>query len=336
MAARPTSPEELYAALVRMRLMQEGEKPRLTPLTGGVSSDIVRVDLTSGPICIKRALPQLRVAATWRAPVERNSFEVEWIRVASEIVPQAVPSLLGVDAQAGLFAMTYLDPSTYPVWKEQLRDGEIQRETAQAVAACLVKIHAGTANSDQIANRFKTDHIFHDIRIEPYLLATAQVRPECANRLHLLAERTATTKRALVHGDVSPKNILVGPHGPLLLDAECAWYGDPAFDVAFCLNHMLLKCAWRPQWRKRYMECFSIFYETYGQAVSWESWTELEQRVAHLLPGLLLGRIDGKSLVEYLTDEADRAQVRRVAVGLLQQPVETLSDLLHVWQKETG
>ena len=335
MTANLAPPDELYAALIRMDLMEEGEKPQLTPLSGGVSSDIVRVDLASGTICLKRALPQLRVAATWRAPVERNSFEVAWIRLAGDIVPQGVPSIIGVDTQAGLFAMTYLDSSSYPVWKEQLRDGEIAPDTAQAVATSLVQIHAGTANNDDIARRFPTDHIFHSIRIEPYLLATAQVHPECADRLRLLAERTATTKHALVHGDVSPKNILVGPEGPVLVDAECAWYGDPAFDVAFCLNHMLLKCAWRPQWRERYMECFSVFHETYGKTASWEPWVELEQRVAHLLPGLLLGRIDGKSPVEYLTGEADRAQVRRVAVDLLQQPVETLDDLLHVWERET-
>ena len=329
-------PDELYAALVRMGLMERGQRPRLTPLSGGVSSDIVRVDLASGSICLKRALPQLRVAATWHAPIERNSFEVERIRVAAGIVSQAVPSLVGVDTQAGLFAMTYLDQSTYPVWKGQLRDGVIHSETAQAVAACLVQIHAGTAHNDDIANRFATDHIFHSIRIEPYLLAAAHVHPECADRLRLLANRTATTQCTLVHGDVSPKNILVGPDGPLLLDAECAWYGDPAFDVAFCLNHLLLKCVWRPEWREQYMHCFEVFTETYGSAVSWEPWAALEQRVAHLLPGLLVGRIDGKSPVEYLTDEADQAQVRRVAVNLIQQPVGTLAELLSVWQEETG
>lgn len=98
---------------------------------------------------------------------------------------------------------------------------------------------------------FATDHIFYPIRLEPYLLATATVHPDCTDRLAFLARQTGATKRALVHGDVSPKNILLGPRGPVFLHAECAWYGDPAFDLAFCLNHMLLKCLWRPQWRER-------------------------------------------------------------------------------------
>ena len=54
----------------------------MTPLTGGVSSDIWRVDLQPEPVCVKRALAKLKVAADWRAPVERNAYEADWITVA--------------------------------------------------------------------------------------------------------------------------------------------------------------------------------------------------------------------------------------------------------------
>ncbi len=60
----------------------------------------------------------------------------------------------------------------------------------------------------------------------------------------VLSAGTLAAKIALVHGDVSPKKVPAGPRGPVFLDAECAWYGDPAFDLAFCLNHLLLKCLW--------------------------------------------------------------------------------------------
>jgi Ser/Thr protein kinase RdoA (MazF antagonist) len=93
---------------------------------------------------------------------------------------------------------------------------------------------------------FATDAIFHAIRLEPYLLATARAHPDRAAALEKLAKTTARTKLTLVHGDVSPKNILIGPQGPVFIDAECAWFGDPAFDLAFCLNHLLLKCLWVP------------------------------------------------------------------------------------------
>src|SRR5712691_7894425 len=106
-------------------------------------------------------------------------------------------------------------------------------------------------------------------------------------------------KRVLVHGDFSPKNILQGASGPVILDAECAWFGDPAFDVAFVLNHLLLKGAWRLQWRARYLDLFRALERAYNAHVDWEPTTALAARIAALLPGLMLARIDGKSPVEY-------------------------------------
>ena len=237
---------DLMPALRRMGLAGPGETPCFTALTGGVSSDIWRVDLATGPVCVKRALPKLRVAADWQAPVVRNLYEARWMRVAAGIVPQAVPALLGQDDAAGALAMAYLAPEDHPVWKAQLRDGQADPAVAAEVGRRLVLIHAATAADPDLAAEFPTDAIFHDIRLEPYLVATAAAHPDCADALHALVETTRTTRRALVHGDVSPKNILCGPQGPVFLDAECAWYGDPAFDLAFCLNHLLLKGLWRP------------------------------------------------------------------------------------------
>jgi aminoglycoside phosphotransferase (APT) family kinase protein len=329
---------DVRLALERMELLRPGEAFRVETLPGGVSSDILRVDLpgrTPGrSLCFKRALAKLKVAADWRAPVERNHAEVEWLRVAEALVPQAVPRILGEDVQSGAFAMEYLAPALHPVWKSELRDGNIRTETAAAVACSIAAIHAGTAHRPELAARFANDHIFHPIRLEPYLLATALRHPDCAARLHQLAETTAHTKLALVHGDLSPKNILVAARGPILLDAECAWYGDPAFDLAFCLNHMLLKCLWRPQWRERYLACYDALAAAYLARVTWEPRAAIEARVARLLPGLLLGRVDGKSPAEYLADESDKERVRRVARRFLLQPADQLAAIREAWSVE--
>jgi aminoglycoside phosphotransferase (APT) family kinase protein len=329
----------LYESLCRMGLIAAGETPPLTPLAGGVSSDIYRVDLSGGAVCVKRALDKLKVAADWRAPVERNRFEVEWMRVAGGVVPRAVPAVIAEDAASGAFAMSWLDPKTYPVWKAQLRDGQIEIRTAAAVGRIVAAIHNATARDSIIARRFASDAIFHSIRLAPYLLATADKHPDCASALEQLVAVTASTKLVLVHGDVSPKNILVGPDGPVLLDAECAWYGDPAFDLAFCLNHMLLKCAWRPQWTAQYLECFDALAAAYLDAVQWEPRANIEARTARLLPGLLLARVDGKSPVEYLLGDTEENRVHREAVRavgrrLLLQPVSALADIRSAWKHE--
>ncbi len=322
---------DLLHALRKMALIGADESPRITALAGGVSSDIFRVDTARGSICVKRALPKLRVSADWNAPVERNRYEAAWLRVAGRIAPAAVPRILAECADDGAFAMDFLPPEHYPVWKSQLRDGAIDTPTATAVGRLAGRIHAATAGNVDIASRFATDSLFHALRIEPYLLATASEHPDCAPALHALAVTTTQTRIALIHGDVSPKNILVGPDGPVLLDAECAWYGDPAFDLAFCLTHLLLKPLWRPQWRDAYLASFDALARAYLAEVTWESAKELEQRAAGLLPGLLLARIDGKSPVEYLQAEADKAFVRARTKPLLLEPPARLAEIRAAW-----
>ena len=325
---------DIVAALRRLGLVAEGEAPAAEALTGGVSSDIWKVETAAGPVCVKRALAQLKTEREWFAPVGRNASEADWIRTAAAIVPDAVPTLVAEDREAGLFVMRYLDPARYPVWKSLLRDGTISSETAAAVGAALGHIHAATAGSETAAETFATDDVFHAIRIEPYLLRTAEAHPDLAGRLRALADTTAATKRALVHGDVSPKNILVGPDGPVFLDAECAWYGDPAFDLAFCLNHLLLKCIWRPHWTVRYLDAYAALAGAYLPHVAWEPAAAMEARTAALLPGLLLARIDGTSPVEYITEETDRARVRAAARVALVAPPETLAGMRRIFEKE--
>jgi aminoglycoside phosphotransferase (APT) family kinase protein len=178
---------------------------------------------------------------------------------------------------------------------------------------------------------FANDDTFEAIRIEPYLRATGRAHPKLAARFGELAHTTLTTKRALVHGDISPKNILQGPDGPVFLDAECAWFGDPAFDLAFCLNHLLLKGAREGADRTHYIAAFSTLARAYLAGVDWESIDGLEARAAALLPALFLARVDGKSPVEYLTRESERAAVRRCAEPLVANPPRSLSDVADAW-----
>ena len=325
---------DLLADLRASGLVAPGEVARVAPLTGGVSSDISLVTTAAGRFCVKRALAKLKVAADWRAPVARNKSEVDWMKTVARIAPHAVPEILADHSDHGWFAMAYLDPDRHPLWKAELSDGRIDPAFAGAVGATLAKIHAVSAADASLVQQFATDHIFIPIRLDPYLAATAEKHPDCATRLNALIAQTLANKRALVHGDVSPKNILIGPQGPVFLDAECAWWGDPAFDLAFCLNHLLLKCVWRPHWSARYLESFDALVASYLAGVDWESRGAIETRAAGLLPGLNLARIDGKSPVEYITDDADKERVRRVARRFVLDPVDNLSVIRADWAKE--
>jgi aminoglycoside phosphotransferase (APT) family kinase protein len=324
----------LIEALRRIGLVKAQESVRLTPLTGGVSSDISLVEAGGRRFCVKRALSRLKVAALWEAPVKRNAAEAAYMRAVAGWLPNAVPRVLGEDAEAGWLAMDYLAPDDHALWKTRLLAGIVEVDFAAAVGRDLAIIHSCSAADLNIPAAFANDDTFEAIRIEPYLRATGRAHPDLAGRFDELAQRTLTTKRALIHGDISPKNILQGPDGPVFLDAECAWFGDPAFDLAFCLNHLLLKGAREGAERTPYNAAFSALAGTYLAGVDWESATEIEKRAAALLPALFLARVDGKSPVEYLTREGERAAVRRCAIPMIADPPPRVKDIADAWERE--
>ena len=332
---RATEPSpELVAALCQAGLIADSANTRFEPLKGGVSSDIWKVSTPERSFCVKRALSKLKVAADWEAPVDRNRFEVAWYQVAHEIVPEAVPEILFHDPAQMLCAMQYLEPDRHRLWKTELMEGRISVDDAAAVGERLGRIHAASANNDKVAALFPPNDIFRAIRLEPYLEATAIVHPDLRDQLLSLSERTAALRTAMVHGDVSPKNILLGPNGPVFLDAECACMGDPAFDLAFCLNHLLLKSVWNPAGRQAYGACFTALEKAYLQQVNWEPVDEIEQRAASLLPALMLARVDGKSPVEYIDTDQQREHVRNCARPLIKDRPARLDQVLDACNRE--
>jgi aminoglycoside phosphotransferase (APT) family kinase protein len=321
--------DALQRMLRELGLAGADEKPPVEMLTGGVSSSILRVDLARGPVCVKQALPKLKVAKDWFAPTGRVLAEIDWLSEAQRIVPGHVPGILGADRRRDAFVMEFL--SGLRNWKSELLQGRIDIEVGAQLATVLGRIHAATALRPDMQDRFRNDANFYMLRLESYLVETARVHPDLARELIALVHVTQTTPRALVHGDVSPKNILLGAQGPVLLDAECAWYGDPAFDLAFLLNHMLLKSAFLPQHAPAFLALYECMVAQYLPLVAWEDVAPFEERCARLLPGLLLARVDGKSPVEYLTGP-QRERVRAAARGMLGRPVASLADLLGQWR----
>ena len=154
---------------------------------------------------------------------------------------------------------------------------------------------------------------------------------DLAARLQEIATATLAHKLALVHGDMSPKNILIGER-PVFLDAECAWFGDPAFDIAFCCTHLLLKSIWLRAQAPALLEAYACLYERYLDGVTWEPADALNARAGSLVAALLLARIDGKSPVEYLADEKSRRFVREAARDLLGRSDLTLQSVGESWR----
>ena len=327
-------PEDLFeivSVLREMGLLHDDHQFAIEKLGGGVSCDVYRVDVEGRSYCVKRALPKLRVAADWCAPVARSHTEVEWITLVSKLDPNLVAEILGEDRGRHLFVMKYYSPEHYPVWKSQLASGVVDVEFARQVGAALARIHAATAGRREVAAQFANDEQFYALRLEPYLLYAAERHADVAVRIRAISESIAGARIALMHGDFSPKNILCGPQGPMILDAETACYGDPAFDFAFCLNHLLLKCVWHREHRGRYLASFDALKDAYLARITWEDADVLAIRAAPLLAAFLLARVDGKSPVEYLADQ-NKEFVRQIALQFLHNSWLTLDGIAAHWR----
>lgn len=322
--------ESVLPPMFRAAGIDPGAGMTVRPLTGGVSSDIVHIRLADGrDYASKRALPKLKVAMDWEAPVERNRYEVAWLKRAATIVPGGAPAVIAESDTHGIVILDYLPPQNYVLWKSEMLAGRADPAIPARVASLLGRIHAATLNDPAVAAEFPTDHLIDALRLDPYLRTTAKRHPDLADRILAVVATTASTKLALVHGDASPKNILVSKIDghPVLLDAETAWYGDPAFDAAFLLNHLLLKSVHvpgiGPELRRQTNELFAIWLGHFPENLR----ASLEQRTAALLPCLFLARVDGKSPVEYLAED-NRERVREIAKPLIAHPESTIAAVI--------
>ncbi|WP_372574326.1 phosphotransferase [Ruegeria jejuensis] len=299
----------------------------MTPLTGGVASDIASLKVGDARYCVKFALPKLKVAADWRAPRHRNAAEYAWLEVAARVVPESAVRLYGRSDSAHGFVMEFVTGAETYLWKTALLEGQPAKGEARAVGDMVGRIHAASAKPNFDRSFFWNRDDFRALRIEPYLSFTAEQHRHLAPQLHDLADMLYDSTQVLVHGDVSPKNILIRHGRPIILDAECATMGDASFDPSFCLNHLILKAVHLPAQRTALYDEVAQFWRAYAPHVSWEDASDLEARICRLLPALMLARVDGKSPVEYLGTPR-REQVRKLALPLIGNPPATLSDFV--------
>lgn len=316
-----------HGLLLDLDLAGLDDELTVSPLSGGIASDIAVVAVNDRKLCIKFALHKMRVKEDWFAPVKRNRTEYLWLEFARTIAPENTPGLHGHSETMGGFVMEYLESDDTCMWKSLLLEGQPDAMIAGRTGDFLGRVHAASASPGFERERFDTKDVFFHMRIEPYILFTAGRHPPLATRLNAIAQGLAECSIALVHGDVSPKNIMLHMERVILVDAECASMGDPSFDVAFFLNHMFLKAIHNHRYRQEFLQSALRFWLSYARHVSWEAIDDIASRTARLLPALALARVDGKSPVEYLNGNSQDL-VREITIPLIANPCEGLPDLL--------
>ncbi len=297
-------------------------------LTGGVSSEIYLVkDGDDRQIVVKRALEKLKVEQDWFADRKRNLYEQAFFEVVSSFASPNVPAILFQDSELLAFGMEYLEG--FSCWKDELILGECDQHLGRLAGEFLAVMHEETFGDENLERRFGGYSRFRELRVTPYLEALLPTYTEFNELIQSEVSRLSTCSECLIHGDYSPKNILHNGERLVALDAEVAYYGDPAFDLAFLLNHLFLKSLHSPSHLTSFSALIDATLKAYGEhSVRFDL---LGSRMTILLPLLMLARIDGKSPVEYLNTDSQKRFVRDFAAETLRAADSSLQSIQSLW-----
>jgi hypothetical protein len=326
-------------------------------LSGGVASAVLKImDMNAGepvgtdtrsPGQIKRGLPdkrmrtgacfvikqpleQFRTAAKWVVDRDRVWVERDALAMLHELLPaDSIPTVLWSDEENYVLAI-----SAAPVgslnWKRELLAGRVDRRAAEAAAGFLALMHSSTMGQSAWSGRFGDPRGFIQQRIDPYFRFTAAKQPSVSAALQRVEQLLLNNPRCLIHGDFSPKNMLwragTADHKANLfvLDFEVVFYGNPAFDAATLINHLLLKAFHLGKRWRAAMIGADYFWQTYRETAPKPLAGEASDRGGKILAALMLARLDGKSAVEYITDEPLKEAIRKCAMELLLSSDDTM------------
>ena len=321
--------DQLLAYLRGTGRIAPDETPQVRTLAGGVSNRTVWVKRASGEAWVlKQALAKLRVKVDWfsdPARVHREALGLRWLEKLAP--PGTITPLVFEDEQHHLLAMQAV-PEPHENWKTQLLRGEVDMAHVDQFARILGTVQRRAAESHGLAEVFADQSFFESLRIEPYYAYTASQVPESRDFYNRLIAETRERRFTLVHGDYSPKNVLVRDGRLVLLDHEVIHWGDGAFDVGFGLAHFLSKGHHLPKSAHEFAKAaisFFVGYDHYRGKIEGDPGDE--RAVIHHTLGCLLARVAGRSPLEYL-DEIERERQRRVVAGLMQAPPQTLPTLV--------
>ena len=322
--------DQLLIYLRVTRRIGPDEMPRIRTLAGGVSNRTVLLERISGESWVlKQALAKLRVKVDWfsdPARVHREALGLQWLEKLCP--PGTITSLVFEDEENHLIAMQAV-PQQHENWKNVLLAGRIDLDYVEQFAMILGTIHRRASESTvPLAQIFDDRSFFESLRVEPYYAYTAERVPDARAFLRALIDDTRARRFTLVHGDYSPKNILVHQRRLILLDHEVIHWGDGAFDVGFALTHLLSKANHLRAHRRAFVKAAVTFFADYDDARGRpQSDAQTERMIVRHTLACLLARVAGRSPLEYLTDRQRDLQ-RRAAIALMQSPPLRVSDMI--------
>lgn len=310
------------AEYLKSRQWPGAESARITELGGGVSNTVLLVESEGRRIVCKQALEKLRVEEDWRSRPDRTLREADALIALAPLLPErAVPPIVFIDRENLVYAMT-ASPSGTRDWKANLLQGQIDPSIGAQAGDILGSIVGATWNSQTFEKDFGDQTVFDELRLDPYYRFTASRHSSCAQHFDALITRCRENRVSIVHGDWSPKNLLIHEGSVTAIDFEVVHFGDPCFDTGFLINHLVLKSIHNPAAAPALKRCAMSFWAAFEQHLPAGSSWALPGTIDHL-SGLLLARVDGKSPAEYLT-APQRETARRLATAWIANPPVSL------------
>jgi hypothetical protein len=315
----------LEAYLREKNIIRDGFPYALKYCQGGVSGTVVFVDTGEKPMIVKQALGRLKVKEDWFCDPSRMNNEQKSNEIYHRLVPLCAPEVYFYDEENCIYGREAA-PAGSITWKEDLLGGLFDFMAAEQAMSSLVEVHNRCAGDRDLENVFGNKKIFYELRISPYIEYVVQKYPGLSSFAMPVVRELMESNLTLVHGDFSPKNIMINFRKIYILDYEVAHYGHPSFDVAFFANHFVLKGVKNKAWAEAYMGMLDFMLRIYFSKVRCISPAVMEKSVIKLLALLMIARVDGKSPVEYISSDEDKEQIRSIAFETIESRITSYRD----------
>jgi 5-methylthioribose kinase len=288
--------------LIDKKVIDNHEGASVQILTGGVSNVVLAISTTAKKLVLKQALAELKVAQLWKADQRRAIIEAKALKLFHSITPEQVPNLVFLDEDRFVLVLERV-PIASTVWKSDLLSGTINPEIAAQLGQTLRRWHDyGRSNLNSLSD-FAEDELFDQLRIDPFYRFVSAHNHKFSTQINTLIEDLMSNKTSIVHGDFSPKNFMVSPNNKIfVLDFEVTHIGNPVFDLAFVLAHLLCKHVHAPDLiqAKLLKACAENFLTGYEINTLSEKAKSDYQFLGGHTALIALARVEGKSPVNYL------------------------------------
>ena len=254
--------------LTDKNIISATDKAEVEVLTGGVSNVVLAITTADQKLVLKQALAELAVSEKWLADQRRAIVEADAIKLFNQLSPAQVPKLIFLDPERFILVLERV-PVGSTVWKSDLLAGIINPDVGAGLGKTLATWHNYGEVTASARIKFMEDTLFEQLRIDPFYRFVAAKNPQI---------------------EVSMDDQIY------ILDFEVTHVGNPVFDLAFLIAHLLCKF-FRTEDRlqaKLLSNTANTFTAEYAQLRS------ISPTVAKHAALIALARVEGKSPVNYL------------------------------------